>query len=285
LKRKKIEDSKINLNIENIKCFRGENMKVVILCGGLGTRLMEETKDIPKPMVQIGGKPILWHIMKIYSHYGYNDFIICVGYKGEVIKEYFKNYFLNNSDFTVDIGDNKIEIVKKCSESWKVTIIDTGANTLTGGRIKRIKEYIKNETFMLTYGDGVSDVNIKELVEFHKKNKHLATVTAVIPEGRYGSLKIEGDIVTEFAEKKDNDNKRINGGFFVLEPKVIDYISGDLIMWEKEPLEALSEEGQLDAYPHDGFWMAMDKLSDKKRLDDMWTSGKAPWKIWKDELK
>ncbi len=257
-------------------------MKVIILAGGFGTRLSEETQRIPKPMVEIGGKPILWHIMKIYSHYGYNDFIICLGYKGYVIKEYFANYFLHNSDITIDIKNNKIEVHNNYSEPWKITLVDTGLETQTGGRIKRVEKYIGNETFMMTYGDGVSDININNLVAFHKKHGKLATVTAVQPEGRFGALKLEGNKVIRFAEKMDNKESWINAGFFVLEPKVIDYIEGDSTVWEKEPLEKLAKEGQLMAYFHTGFWKPMDKLRDKIELEDMWNSGNAPWKIWED---
>lgn len=255
-------------------------MKVVILAGGFGTRLAEETHSIPKPMVEIGGKPILWHIMKIYSTYGFNDFVICLGYKGYVIKEYFANYFLHNSDVTIDIKNNNMEIHNNYSEPWKVTLVDTGLNTMTGGRIKRVAKYLDDETFMLTYGDGVGNVNIKELVEFHKKHGKLATVTATQPEGRFGALKLEDNKVTSFAEKMDNKNSWINGGFFVLEPKVIDYINDDTTIWEREPLEKLSKDGELMAYFHHGFWKPMDKLKDKMDLEKMWSSGNAPWKVW-----
>lgn len=254
-------------------------MKVVILAGGLGTRLSEETGIKPKPMVEIGGMPILWHIMKIYSHYGYNEFIVCLGYKGYSIKQWFNDYFLHNSDVTFDLGNNTVNFHKSRTENWKVSLVDTGADTLTGGRINRVKDYIGNETFMLTYGDGVADINIKELVDFHKKNKVLATVTSVIPEGRFGTLIIDGDsTVTAFSEKKDNKN-RINAGFFVLEPAVFDYIDGDSTIFEKGPLEKLTEENQLKAYHHDGFWKPMDTLHDKIKLEKMWDDG-APWKIW-----
>ena len=255
-------------------------MKVVILAGGFGTRLAEETHSIPKPMVEIGGKPILWHIMKIYSTYGFNDFVICLGYKGYVIKEYFANYFLHNSDVTIDIKNNSMEIHNNYSEPWKVTLVDTGLNTMTGGRIKRVAKYLDDETFMLTYGDGVGDMNIKELVEFHKNHGKLATVTATQPEGRFGALKLENNKVANFAEKMDNRNSWINGGFFVLEPEVINYIKDDTTIWEREPLEKLSKDGELMAYFHNGFWKPMDKLKDKMELEEMWSSGDAPWRIW-----
>ena len=255
-------------------------MKVVILAGGFGTRLAEETHSIPKPMVEIGGKPILWHIMKIYSTYGFNDFVICLGYKGYVIKEYFANYFLHNSDVTIDIKNNSMEIHNNYSEPWKVTLVDTGLDTMTGGRIKRVAKYLDDETFMLTYGDGVGDINIKELVEFHKNHGKLATVTATQPEGRFGALKLENNKVANFAEKMDNRNSWINGGFFVLEPEVINYIKDDTTIWEREPLEKLSKDGELMAYFHNGFWKPMDKLKDKMELEEMWGSGDAPWRIW-----
>jgi glucose-1-phosphate cytidylyltransferase len=256
-------------------------MKVVILAGGFGTRLSEETDLKPKPMVEIGGYPILYHIMKIYSHYGYNDFIIALGYKGYVIKEYFANYFLHNSDISIDLSKNKIEILNSNSENWKVTLVDTGLNTQTGGRIKRLEKYIGNETFMLTYGDGVSDININDLVEFHKRHKKYATVTAVQPAGKYGQLNIgNNNEVIKFVEKPPGDNAWINGGFFVLEPKIFDYISSDETIWEKEPIENLSSEGQLMAYKHDGFWKCMDTLRDKRELEELWVKGKAPWRLW-----
>ncbi|UXM85427.1 glucose-1-phosphate cytidylyltransferase [Methanococcus aeolicus] len=255
-------------------------MKVVILAGGFGTRLSEETHKIPKPMVEIGGKPILWHIMKIYSTYGYNDFVICLGYKGYVIKEYFANYFLHNSDVTIDIKNNSMEIHNNYSEPWKVTLVDTGLNTMTGGRIKRVAKYLGDETFMLTYGDGVGNINIKELVEFHRNYGKLATVTATQPEGRFGALRLEHNKVTSFAEKMDNKDSWINGGFFVLEPEVINYIKDDTTIWEREPLEKLSKDDELMAYFHDGFWKPMDKLKDKMDLEEMWNSGNAPWKVW-----
>lgn len=258
-------------------------MKVVILAGGLGTRLSEETYIKPKAMVDIGEKPILWHIMKIYSHYGFNDFIICLGYKGYFIKEWFNNYYLHNSDITFDLENNSIHFYKNRCEKWRVTLVDTGKDTMTGGRIKRIQEYIGDKIFMLTYGDGVADINIKELIKFHKHNKKIATITAVIPEGRFGAINIDKKYgVTSFSEKTDNKN-RINAGFFVLEPKIFNYIEGDETIFEKDPLENLAQEGQLKAFFHDGFWKAMDNLNDKNKLETMWKNNKAPWKIWKYE--
>ncbi|MFZ1977464.1 MAG: glucose-1-phosphate cytidylyltransferase [Bacteroidota bacterium] len=256
-------------------------MKVVILAGGLGTRLSEETSIRPKPMVEIGGKPILWHIMKIYSHYGFNEFIICLGYKGYIIKEFFANYFLHQSDITIDLNSNKVETHNNSSEPWMVTLIDTGDATMTGGRILRVKKYIGQETFMLTYGDGVANVDIAKLVEFHKSQNKFATLTAVQPSGKFGSLAIDQKFaVKQFVEKPDGDGKWINGGFFVLEPGVLDYIDGDSTSFEKKPLEALAMQDQLMAYQHKGFWMPMDKLSDKVELDKYWQTGNAPWKIW-----
>ncbi len=258
-------------------------MKVVILAGGFGTRLSEETHLKPKPMVEIGGKPILWHIMKIYSAYGFNEFIICLGYKGYMIKEFFANYFLYMADVTIDLSNNSIEVHNAKAEPWKVTLVDTGLYTQTGGRIKRIKSYVGNETFMLTYGDGVADVNIKELLEFHKKHGKLATVTAVQPPGRFGGLILNGgEKVLDFREKPKGDGAWINGGFFVLEPGVFDYIKGDDTPWEAEPLQNLARNGELMAYKHKGFWQCMDTLRDKNYLEKLWNSGKAPWKIWKD---
>jgi glucose-1-phosphate cytidylyltransferase len=256
-------------------------MKVVILAGGLGTRLSEETSVKPKPMVEIGGKPILWHIMKIYSHYGYNEFIICLGYKGYFIKEFFANYFLHQSDVTFDLSSNKMEIHNNSSEPWKVTLIDTGDATMTGGRILRVKEYIDDETFMLTYGDGVANVDITKLVDFHQTQKKLATLTAVQPAGRFGSLIIDAThTVKQFVEKPNGDGSWINGGFFVLEPAVFDCIEGDSVSFEKKPLERLAAKNQLMAYQHKGFWMPMDKLSDKVELEKLWQTGNAPWRIW-----
>lgn len=258
-------------------------MKVVILAGGFGTRLSEETDIKPKPMVEIGGKPILWHIMKIYSTYGHNDFIICLGYKGYVIKEYFVNYYIHMSDLTVDFYDGGIKIHNNHAEPWRVTLVDTGLNTMTGGRIKRVKEYIGNETFMLTYGDGVADVNINNLIDFHKSHGRLATLTAVLPAGKFGALRFgENNKVEDFTEKPPGDGGWVNGGFFVLEPQIVDYIENDSTIWEREPLERLAKEGNLFAYKHEGFWKPMDTLRDKRELEEMWNSGKAPWKIWKE---
>ncbi|WP_449437257.1 glucose-1-phosphate cytidylyltransferase [Pedobacter steynii] len=259
-------------------------MKVVILAGGFGTRLSEETVSIPKPMVQIGDKPIIWHIMKIYSHYGFNDFIILGGYKSYVIKEYFSNYFLHQSDVRIDLSNNSMEILDSKSEPWKITILDTGLNTLTGGRINRAKEYLKDETFLLTYGDGVSNVNIKELVDFHKAHGKSITMTAVQPEGRFGALDINHDSnkVNFFMEKPKGDGSWINGGFFVCEPKVFDYIDkGDETIWERTPLEKLAENNELFAYKHFDFWKPMDTLRDKVQLEEMWENNKASWKLWK----
>lgn len=257
-------------------------MKVVILAGGLGTRLSEETTVKPKPMVEIGGKPILWHIMKIYSHFGFNDFIICLGYKGFVIKEYFVNYYMYQSDITVDLGSNSLKVHNSNSEPWRVTLVDTGENTLTGGRLLRVKDYIGNETFMMTYGDGVADVNLNELVSFHKSKNKIATLTAAQPAGRFGVLQIDKDhMVTHFQEKPAGDGGWVNAGFFVLEPAVFNYIKDDQTMFEREPLEKLSIDKQLNAFKHNGFWMPMDKLSDKIELEKLWLSQKAPWKIWK----
>ena len=257
-------------------------MKAVILAGGFGTRISEESGIRPKPMVEIGGKPILWHIMKIFSAYNVNDFIICCGYKGYVIKEYFVNYFLHRSDITVDVKKNKIEVLQNDVEPWRVSMIDTGENTMTGGRLKRVKEYIGNETFFMTYGDGVSDININELLEFHEKQNTLATVTAVQPPGRFGTFTLgEGQSkISNFREKPKGDGAWVNGGYFVLEPGVIDYINGDDTVWEKEPLTRLAKDGQLSAYKHEGIWQPMDTLRDKHLLDDMWNAGKAPWRIW-----
>ena len=254
-------------------------MKTVILTGGLGTRLSEETTVKPKPMVEIGGKPILWHIMKTYSYYGFNDFILCLGYKGYYIKEWFSQYYLHNSDVTLDLGKNTINYHKSRGEDWKVTLVDTGDNTMTGGRVKRIKDYIGKETFMVTYGDGVGNVNIKKLVKFHKDNKNTATVTSIIPEGRFGALSIKDNKITNFSEKKDNKD-RVSAGYFVLEPEVFDYIDGDETIFEKEPLQNLAKEGKLDTFMHDNFWHAMDTLSDKNKLEKLWEDGVAPWKIW-----
>jgi glucose-1-phosphate cytidylyltransferase len=255
-------------------------MKTVLLAGGLGTRLSEETSLRPKPMVEIGDRPILWHIMKIYSNYGINDFIICAGHKGFVIKEYFANYFLHMSDVTFDISSNQMEVHQKRSEPWKVTVVDTGEHTMTGGRLRRVRNYLENETFCFTYGDGVGDINIRELIAFHKSSRRVATLTGVQPPGRYGSLAIEEDHVLEFKEKPAGDNAWINGGFFVLEPEAIDYIAGDDTVFEREPLESLAGDRQLSVFRHHGFWRPMDTLRDKNELNRMWSEGNAPWKVW-----
>lgn len=257
-------------------------MKAVILAGGLGTRISEETHLKPKPMIEIGGRPILWHIMKIYAHHGINDFVICCGYKGYVIKEYFANYFLHMSDVTFDLGQNRMEVHERHAEPWRVTLIDTGEETMTGGRLKRIAKYLgDDEPFCFTYGDGVSDVNIGELLAFHKQHGLQATLTGVYPPGRFGALEIlDGHKVASFREKPKDAGGVINGGFFVLSPKVIDLLEGDHTIWEREPLEHLAANGQLAAYPHRGFWQPMDTLRDKTYLDELWASGKAPWKVW-----
>lgn len=255
-------------------------MKVVILAGGLGTRLSEETSVRPKPMVEIGGRPILWHIMKIYSAHGLNDFVICCGYKGYIIKEYFANYFLHMSDVTFDMANNKMEVHHAHAEPWHVTLVDTGAETQTGGRLKRVARYLGDEDFCFTYGDGVSNVDISKLVAFHRQQKTLATVTSVQPPGRFGALNIQDNRISSFKEKPQGDGNWINGGFFVLSPKVIDYISDDATIWEREPLERLATGGQLSAFLHDGFWQPMDTLRDKVMLDELWASGRAPWKVW-----
>lgn len=255
-------------------------MKAVILAGGLGTRISEESHLKPKPMITIGDKPILWHIMKIYSHYGINDFIICLGYKGYVIKEYFANYFLHTSNVTFDIANNKMEVHQRHAEPWKVTLVDTGEDTMTGGRIKRIKPYLDNEDFCCTYGDGVSNVDIKASIDFHKKHGKLATVTAIQPPGRYGALQMENNAVQSFFEKPLGDGSWINGGFFVLNSSLIDkYILGDATTFEQEPLRGLAADGQLQAYRHSGFWQPMDTLRDKNLLEDLWSKD-APWKVW-----
>jgi len=257
-------------------------MKAVILAGGLGTRLSEETSDRPKPMVEIGGKPILWHIMKQYSAHGVNDFIICCGYKGYVIKEYFANYFLHMSDITFDMKNNKMEVHAERAEPWTVTLVDTGDATLTGGRLKRVKDYVKDdEAFCFTYGDGVGDINITESIAYHKAHGKLATLTATVPPGRFGALDINAGMIKSFKEKPKGDGAKINGGFFVLNPKVIDYIDNDLTTWEEEPLQMLAQEGELGAFEHDGFWQPMDTLRDKVLLNKLWDAGQAPWKIWK----
>lgn len=256
-------------------------MKVVILAGGIGSRLSEETSLKPKPMVEIGDMPILWHIMKIYSYYGYNDFIICLGYKGYMLKEYFYNYFLHKSDVTINLKKNKVDFHKSESEPWKITLIDTGLQTMTGGRIKRIKDYVEGKSFMLTYGDGVSDIDINALHDNHIKSKKFCTVTAVPPPGRFGALNINSKgLVMSFEEKTEGKNSLINGGFFICENNVFDYIKDDDTIFEKEPLENLSKDGQLNSYSHNGFWRPMDTLRDKNQLSDLWTQNKAPWKLW-----
>jgi glucose-1-phosphate cytidylyltransferase len=256
-------------------------MKAVILAGGLGTRISEETSLRPKPMVEIGGKPILWHIMKIYSHYGINDFVICCGYKGYVIKEYFANYFLHMSDVTFDMVNNQMEVHQRYAEPWKVTLVDTGVETMTGGRLKRVAPYLQGEdAFCFTYGDGVSDVNIAELIAFHRTQQVKATLTATLPPGRFGALDMNGTKVRSFKEKPKGDGAMINGGFFVLSPEVLDLISDDSTIWEKEPLESLASQEQLAAFAHDGFWQPMDTLRDKTYLEELWASGNAPWKVW-----
>ncbi len=257
-------------------------MKVLLLAGGFGTRLSEETDIRPKPMVEIGGKPILWHIMKIYSHYGFNDFIVLLGYKGYYIKEYFTNYFMHQSDITVDMKNGSVEIHNNSSEPWKVTLIDTGINTMTGARIKKAKKYIGDEPFMLTYGDGVADIDIDKLILFHKAHKKLLTMTSAQPDGRFGALEISNDNkVLEFKEKPKGDGSWINAGFFVCEPKILDYISaGDDIVFEQEPLKNLAKDGEIFTYKHNGFWMPMDTLRDKIKLNEMYDNNKAPWMVW-----
>ena len=257
-------------------------MKAVILAGGLGTRISEETALKPKPMIEIGGKPILWHIMKIYSHYGINEFIICCGYKGYVIKEYFANYFLHQSDITFNMENNKMTIHEDRAEPWTVTLIDTGDNSMTGGRLKRVLPYIKDEeAFCFTYGDGVADINIKSLIEFHKSHGKQATLTATFPPGRFGALSIEDNQVQKFEEKPKGDGALINGGYFVLSPKVIDRIDNDSTVWEQQPLKGLALDNQLMAFKHDGFWQPMDTLRDKVHLEKLWERGEAPWKVWR----
>ncbi|WP_431098412.1 glucose-1-phosphate cytidylyltransferase [Polaromonas aquatica] len=257
-------------------------MKAVILAGGLGTRISEETHTRPKPMIEIGGMPILWHILKIYSSHGVNDFIICCGYKGYVIKEYFANYFLHMSDVTFDMSKNSMEVHQRSAEPWRVTLIDTGEETMTGGRLKRVSTYLEGEdAFCFTYGDGVSDVNITDLIAYHKSGNTKATMTATFPPGRFGALDLEGSRVRSFREKPKGDGGMINGGFFVLSPEVIDYIQDDNTAWESEPLERLAQEGQLAAYQHTGFWQPMDTLRDKTYLEALWAAGQAPWKAWK----
>jgi glucose-1-phosphate cytidylyltransferase len=255
-------------------------MKAVILAGGFGTRISEETGVRPKPMVEVGGKPILWHILKIFSHYGIHDFVICLGYKGYQIKEYFANYFLHTSDVTFDIAANRMEVHQRHAEPWRVTLVDTGESTQTGGRLKRVARYVDEQTFFFTYGDGVAAVDINELAEFHRKQGRIATVTAVQPPGRFGSLDIEGQRITRFEEKPQGDGLWVNGGFFVLEPAALNYIEGDDTIWERGPMERLAAAGQLSAFAHAGFWQPLDTLRDKNRLEELWQDGRAPWKVW-----
>ena len=256
-------------------------MKCVILAGGLGTRLSEETSLRPKPMVEIGGKPILWHIMKLYSHYGVNEFVVCLGYKGYIIKEYFANYFLHMSDVTFDMSNNQMTVHNQHAEAWKVTLVDTGDSSMTGGRLARVKDYVKDEeAFCFTYGDGVSDVNITDLIDYHHQHGKLATLTAVTPPGRFGALDIHAGQIRSFKEKPKGDGALINGGFFVLSPKVIDLIDSDGCVWEQQPLESLAKSSELMAFDHDGFWQPMDTLRDKHHLEELWQSNKAPWKLW-----
>lgn len=259
-------------------------MKVVILAGGYGTRISEESQFKPKPMIEIGSMPVLWHIMKLYSSYGFNEFVICAGYKQHVIKEWFADYFLHTSDITFDFTqDDKIIVHNKRAEQWKVTVVDTGLNTMTGGRLKRVREFIGNEPFFMTYGDGVSDVNIKKLLEFHKSHGKLATMSAVKPDSRFGVLDLSEDsMVNAFREKSSVDSGYINAGFMVLDPKVLDYVKDDTIMFEREPMEQLAAEGQLMCYKHDGFWQCMDTMRDKERLEKLWAEKRAPWKVWAD---
>jgi glucose-1-phosphate cytidylyltransferase len=256
-------------------------MKAVILAGGLGSRLSEETSIRPKPMTEIGGRPLLWHIMKIYSSYGVNEFVICLGYKGYVIKEYFSNYFLHSSDVTIDLTKNSVEIHQNYAEPWKITLVDTGAATMTGGRLKAIRRYLnEDEPFCFTYGDGVADIDIGALIEFHQRHGKLCTITAVAPPGRFGALEFDGDLVTDFREKPAGDGGRINGGFFVGSTAVLDYVDGPETLWEREPLERLAHGGELVAYQHEGFWHSVDTLRDKTSLEELWATGQAPWKVW-----
>ncbi|MGD0140741.1 MAG: glucose-1-phosphate cytidylyltransferase [Tepidisphaeraceae bacterium] len=257
-------------------------MKAVILAGGVGTRISEETAVKPKPMIEIGGKPILWHIMKLYSAHGVNDFVICLGYKGYVIKEYFANYFLHTSDVTFDIANNKMEVHHRHAEPWRVTLVDTGEQTQTGGRLKHVREFVdRDPSFCFTYGDGVGNVDIKKLVAFHEGHGKLATLTAVQPPGRFGSVELRGDLVTRFIEKPHGDGAWINGGFFVLSPKAIDFVEGPSTVWEREPLQRLARQGELLAYQHADFWHPMDTLRDRNYLEDLWLRGQAPWRVWK----
>jgi glucose-1-phosphate cytidylyltransferase len=255
-------------------------MKVLLLAGGLGTRISEETHLVPKPMIEIGGKPILWHIMKMYSHYGFNDFTVLLGYKGYVVKEFFANYFMHQSDITVDLAENTITIHNNKSEPWKVTLLDTGMHSMTGGRLLRARKYVGDEPFMLTYGDGVSDVNIKALEEYHRSHSGCITMTSVQPDGRFGSLKMDGDRISQFLEKPKGDGGWINGGFFVCDPKVFEYLDGDSTVFERKPLEKMAEDKELFAFKHTGFWKPMDTLRDKNQLEEMWTNNSAKWKTW-----
>jgi glucose-1-phosphate cytidylyltransferase len=255
-------------------------LKTVILAGGLGTRLSEETVIRPKPMVELGGRPILWHIMKLYSHFGINDFVVCLGYKGYTIKEYFANYFLHNSDVTINLRNNELKVHQNSSEPWSVTLVDTGDDTATGGRLRRVRQHVDGETFCFTYGDGLADVDIAALIDFHRQQKTHATLTAVQPPGRFGVIDIEEDKIRDFAEKPPGDGSWINGGFFVLEPEVFDLIEGDATSWERGPMETLARSGQLSAFRHTGFFHPMDTMRDKAYLDDLWVSRRAPWKVW-----
>lgn len=255
-------------------------MKAVILAGGFGTRISEETSARPKPMVEIGGKPVLWHLLKLYSHHGINDFVICLGYKGYVIKEYFANYFLHTSDVTLDLSTNKMDVHHKHAEAWRITLIDTGEHTQTGGRLKRVADYLDGGSFCFTYGDGLADIDIKAEIAFHKSKGRLATMCAVSPPGRFGAIDIQDNRITRFEEKPSGDGSWINGGFFVLEPKVLDYIKDDATIWERDPLERLARDGQISAYTHRGFWQPMDTLRDKIKLEELWKNGHAPWKVW-----
>ena len=255
-------------------------MKVVILAGGVGSRISEESALRPKPMIEIGGKPMLWHIMKIYAAHGFNEFVVCLGYKGYLIKEYFANYFLHMADVTFDLATNSMQVHEKATEPWKVTLIDTGDASQTGGRLARVRRYVGDAPFCFTYGDGVGDIDVKALVAHHRRQGKIATVTAVRPPGRFGALQIAGESVAGFFEKPDGDGGRINGGFFVLEPRVFDYLDGDATIWEHEPLERLAREGQLAAYCHDGYWQPMDTLRDRNVLEELWARGEAPWKVW-----
>lgn len=261
-------------------------MKTVILAGGLGTRISEESHLKPKPMIEIGEHPILWHIMKIYSHHGFNDFVVCLGYKGYLIKEYFANYFLHNSDVTIDLKENSVEIHNSKTEPWKVTLVDTGLHTQTGGRLQRVRQHLGDSTFFMTYGDGVADIDLKRLLEFHRRSGKKATVTAVQPPGRFGALALDDSgSVRTFQEKPEGDGAWINGGFFVLEPEVVDYVDDDSVLWEKQPLARLTSESQLGAFRHSGFWKAMDTLRDKTELEERWRAGKAEWNLWEERGK